>query len=212
MRATESLKWARSPQNADSSQEGSRFRTEWFSFRLSEPPALYQGCQRSSSRQASNISGLLAVPEDQGWPDYSWESGAKHWKEAVLGSSLPRVQPITERNCGGRRGIPTWWASRGCPAECVWASHFPLSCYPHATYNLFCIAPSVLVLSSHNTLHSVPAGPDSIHLYGAVRVATGYYTLPLTPDASLGWGLHLDHLWPLSQACIGSTCESRNRS
>lgn len=71
--------------------------------------------------QASNISGLLAVPEDGCWPDFSWESGAKHWKEAVLGSSLPRVQSITERSCGGLRGIPTWWARRGCPAECVWA-------------------------------------------------------------------------------------------
>lgn len=129
------------------------------------------------------------MPEDQCWPDFSWESGAKHCKEVVLGSSLPRVQQPTteppEGSCGGQRGIPTWWARRGCLTECVWASHFPLSCCPHATYTLFCIAPSVLVLSSHNTLRSVPAGPDSIHPYGAVRVATGYYTLPLTPGDSI---------------------------
>lgn len=58
MRTTDSLKWARSTQNADSSQDGSRLRTEWFSFSLSEP------CIRAVS---GAVEGRLATSQDC-WP------------------------------------------------------------------------------------------------------------------------------------------------
>lgn len=161
--------------------------------------------------QASNISGLLAVPEDGCWPDFSWESGAKRWKEAVFGSSLPRVQPIREK---------LWWAEghpylvgqEGLPCRVCLGLVFPIillsTCHLESVlYRSFCAGSE---FSRHSTFsscrprfHSSPWSSQG-----------GYWLLhsPASPDASLDWGLHLDHLWPLSQECIDSTCESRDRS